>query len=223
MAVESIGELVPTKVPGYADSADIQAALRAYHYGSYDFNINETDPSNLVSPSIAYTINDLQDQISGIDTIGTTILTAKGTLISASSASTPIALTVGTNGQVLTANSGTASGLQWAAPEVTLTNSITLSNKTLLSPTLTTPKIVDGGYISDTGGNKILSVQVASSAVNNIKVANSATLGSPSISVEGSDTDIDLLLNSKGSGTVKANGLEVLTSSDNISILMQAI
>ena len=63
MAVESIGSLVPTKVPGLADPADIQAAFKAYHYGSYTFNTAETNPANLINPSIAYTINDLQDQI----------------------------------------------------------------------------------------------------------------------------------------------------------------
>lgn len=63
MAVENIGSLVPTKIPGYVDDADIQAALRAYHYGSYTFDINETDPEELLNPSIAYTINDLQNQI----------------------------------------------------------------------------------------------------------------------------------------------------------------
>jgi hypothetical protein len=131
MAVETIGELIPTKIPGYADSADIQAALRAYHYGSYDYDVNETNASNLVSPSMAYTINDLQTQINNIDTIGTAALTSKGALISASSPGTVSILSVGTNGKVLTANSGTASGLEWAAPEVTLSNSITFSNKTI--------------------------------------------------------------------------------------------
>jgi pectate lyase len=131
MATETIGELVPTKIPGYADAADIQAALRVYHYGSYDFDINETDSSSLVSPSIAYTINDLQNQITALDRISPSILAAKGTLISASASSTPLALAVGSNGRVLTANSGTATGLEWAAPEVTLSNSITFSNKTI--------------------------------------------------------------------------------------------
>jgi hypothetical protein len=131
MAVESIGELVPTKIPGYADAADIQAALRVYHYGSYDYDINETNTSNLISPSIAYTITDLQDQINNIDTIGTAVLTSKGALISASSAGVPSILPVGSNGKVLTANSGTTTGLEWAAPEVTLSNAITFSNKTI--------------------------------------------------------------------------------------------
>ena len=63
MAVENIGNLVPTKIPALADDADIQDALKAYHYGSYDFDTAETDPAELLNPSIAYTINDLQDQI----------------------------------------------------------------------------------------------------------------------------------------------------------------
>ena len=63
MAVENIGSLVPTKIPALVDDANIQDALKAYHYGSYDFDTAETDPAELLNPSIAYTINDLQDQI----------------------------------------------------------------------------------------------------------------------------------------------------------------
>lgn len=63
MAAEDIGNLVPTKIPGYVDDADIQAALKLYHYGDYDFDINETNPNNLIEPSMAFTINDLQNQI----------------------------------------------------------------------------------------------------------------------------------------------------------------
>jgi hypothetical protein len=115
MAVESIGVLVPTKIPGYADAADIQAALRAYHYGSYTFDTAETNPANLINPSIAYTINDLQSQITtlGDDYVDEDVLTAKGSLISATAASTPAELTVGTNNQFLIANNATSTGLQW--------------------------------------------------------------------------------------------------------------
>jgi hypothetical protein len=63
MAVENIGNLVPTKIPALIDDANIQDALKAYHYGSYDFDTAETDPAELLNPSIAYTINDLQEQI----------------------------------------------------------------------------------------------------------------------------------------------------------------
>ena len=135
MAVESIGTLVPTKIPGYADAADIQAALRAYHYGSYSFDTSESDPANLINPSIAYTINNLQSQITslGDDYVDEDILTAKGSLISATAASTPSELTVGSNNQFLVANSATATGLQW-------TNNLT-------SPTITGLSLNDSSII----------------------------------------------------------------------------
>jgi hypothetical protein len=67
MATESIGELIPTAIPGYADAADIQAALRAYHYGSYSYSPANTSPSNLVSPSMAKTIYDIQTDITALE------------------------------------------------------------------------------------------------------------------------------------------------------------
>jgi hypothetical protein len=63
MAVENIGNLVPTKIPALIDDANIQDALKAYHYGSYDFDTAETNTANLLNPSIAYTITNLQNQI----------------------------------------------------------------------------------------------------------------------------------------------------------------
>ena len=63
MAVENIGNLVPTKIPSLVDDANIQDALKAYHYGSYDFDTAETNTANLLNPSIAYTITNLQTQI----------------------------------------------------------------------------------------------------------------------------------------------------------------
>jgi hypothetical protein len=44
------------------------------------------------------------------------IVDAKGDLISATAADTPARLGVGTNGQVLTANSSTSTGLEWTTP-----------------------------------------------------------------------------------------------------------
>jgi hypothetical protein len=124
MAVESIGSLVPTKIPGLSNQADIQAALRIYHYGSESFDTAETDPAELVNPSIAYTINDLQDQIdaiSGGSAIQATSFNAKGDLLSASANDTLAVLSVGSNGRVLTANSATATGLEWATLDLSTT------------------------------------------------------------------------------------------------------
>ena len=63
MASENIGNLYPSKIPGYEDAADIQAALRLYHYGSTTYDINNANTSALLNPSLAYTLNDLQEQI----------------------------------------------------------------------------------------------------------------------------------------------------------------
>jgi hypothetical protein len=63
MASENIGELYPTKIPGYDDAADIQAALRLYHYGSTTYDVNNNVISAIPNPSMAYTLNNLQEQI----------------------------------------------------------------------------------------------------------------------------------------------------------------
>lgn len=60
-----------------------------------------------------------------------TILDAKGDLISATAADTPARLAVGTNGQVLTADSTASTGLKWSTPAssgVTLVKSQTIGS-----------------------------------------------------------------------------------------------
>lgn len=86
----------------------------------------------------------------------------------------------------------------------TLTGAQTLTNKTLTSPKI-------GTAILDTGGNSLFNLTATGSAVNYMTVANAATAGSPSITAAGSDTNVDLLLAAKGSGVVKAGGVEVVT------------
>ena len=64
------------------------------------------------------------------DAISKGQFTAKGSLLSASAASTPAVLAVGSNDQVLTADSSTATGLKWAAP---VSGSITLLSTTTIT------------------------------------------------------------------------------------------
>lgn len=63
--------------------------------------------------------------------IQNTIVDAKGDLIAATAADTPARLAVGTNGQVLVADSTAATGIKWAAPSsgaMTLIKRATVSN-----------------------------------------------------------------------------------------------
>ena len=207
MASELIGTLYPTQIPGYADNADIQAAFRLYHYGSTGFDTTEDDPANLINPSIAYSLNDLQDQIDSLDPAGSvslSVVTAKADLLVGSANGAVDNLAVGSNNFILTADSSQTLGVKWAAPEVTSTNSITFTNKTL-----TAPKFADLGFIADANGNELIVMDTVTSAVNEIRVSNSATGFDPKISTSGSDTDISLDLVAKGSGMIKANGVKV--------------
>jgi hypothetical protein len=96
---------------------------------------------------ITFTAFDLATAISN------TLFDAKGDILVATSADTPGKLTVGTNGQVLKANSATATGLEWgadnsySAPTLGSTSIAsgatvtTIAGLTLTSPTLDDPKI----------------------------------------------------------------------------------
>ena len=69
----------------------------------------------LAASDVAEVVTFNPSNILTTDAILDTDFTAKGDLISASAASTPIRIPVGTNGQVLKANSATTSGLEWGA------------------------------------------------------------------------------------------------------------
>lgn len=70
MAVEDIGGLYNTKQPGYDDAADIQAALKAFLYGSYDYPVSNTDPEQLLPDSLAKHLQNLRDDVTVLEDQG---------------------------------------------------------------------------------------------------------------------------------------------------------
>jgi len=67
MASEDIGVLYPTQIPGYDDSADIQAALRLYHYGDSEYDVNNTQTNNIVPNSVAGAFNSLDERVTVVE------------------------------------------------------------------------------------------------------------------------------------------------------------
>jgi hypothetical protein len=83
-----------------------------------------------------------------------TLLTAKGSIITATGASTPAELSVATtSGYLLSVNSATASGLEWAAPPAGY-----------LAPTLGSTSIGSGATVTNVNGLTINSTTIPTSA-----------------------------------------------------------
>jgi len=89
------------------------------------------------------TSGDVTLALNASSVIAPTIVDAKGDIIAATAADTVSRLAVGTNDQVLTADSTTATGLKWATPQ---SGSMTLLSTTTLSGSGTTISGISGSY-----------------------------------------------------------------------------
>ena len=102
---------------------------------------------------------DLDFTWSSVDPL--TILDAKGDLITATAADTPSRLAVGTNGQYLSADSSTATGLKWVTPT---SGALTLIERATFT---TTTSVITGAVFSATYDNYLVILNINSSAASN--------------------------------------------------------
>jgi hypothetical protein len=127
-----------------------------------DYTATDGTTVTLLSATLAGDIIEIfaNDLVPLTDAISKGQYTAKGALLSATATSTPGVLAVGTNNQVLTADSSTATGLKWAAPAAggkvlqvvsattttfvssTTTTYVDTSLTATITPTLSTSKIL---------------------------------------------------------------------------------
>ena len=117
-----------------------------------------------------------------------TVKTVSGTGIAwaTTDKGTKLLYTDGTN--VIDASSGFG--------EVTLTNTVTLTNKTLTSPAI-------GTSILDTNANELIKITATSSAENEFTIAAGASGAGPTLSSTGSsDSNIDINITPAGTGDV---------------------
>ena len=91
------------------------------------------------------------------------------------------------------------------------------ATETLTNKTLTAPKIASSGFIADANGNELIIFTTTASAVNEITYANAAASGHPTITTTGSDTNINLVLSPKGSGTIDVSTSKIVNVTDPTS------
>lgn len=195
---------------------------QSIRYNSTAFKWERWSGTAWADLAAAYSIN-----ING--TVGATTASSGAftTLAATTSATLPANTTLGGVAPVTISGTQTLTNKTLTAPVIAnISNSGTITiptgtdtlvgratTDTLTNKTLTAPKFVNGGYIADANGNELIKLITTASAVNDISIANAATAGEPAISATGTDANISINLVPKGTGTVKINGVDAVTTS----------
>ena len=167
----------------------------------------------LTASDVAEVVTFNPSNIITTDAVLSTDFDAKGDLISASAASTPVRLPVGTNGQVLKANSATTSGLEWgsdstySAPTIgstAITSGATVT--TIAGLTLTSPTVTSATFTGTTKVAQLLeTTTLSTSAVTATQNYDVVTNGAVTY-VTASNTS-NYTLNVRGDGSTTLNSI----------------
>ena len=178
----------------------------------------------LTASDVAEVVTFNPSNIITTDAVLSTDFTAKGDIISASAASTPLRLPVGTNGQVLKANSATTSGLEWG------------SDSTYSAPTIGSTSIASGATVTTIAGLTLTSPAINTATVTKpilvapmerTSVSTSAATSTVTIDVNTASTlyitassTSNWTTNVRGDGSTTLNSL--MTTGDAITVAFLA-
>ena len=178
----------------------------------------------LTASDVAEVVTFNPSNILTTDAVLSTDFTTKGDIISASAASTPIRVPVGTNGQVLKANSATTSGLEWG------------SDSTYAEPTIGSTAITSGATVTTIAGLTLTSPAINTATVTKpilvapmerTSVSTSAATSTVTIDVNTASTlyitassTSNWVLNVRGDGSTTLNSL--MTTGDSITVAFLA-
>ena len=178
----------------------------------------------LTASDVAEVVTFNPSNIITTDAVLSTDFTAKGDLISASAASTPIRLAVGANGTVLKANSATTSGLEWG------------SDSTYSAPTIGSTSIASGATVTTIAGLTLTSPAINTATVTKpilvapmerTSVSTSAATSTVTIDVNTASTlyitassTSNWTTNVRGDGSTTLNSL--MTTGDAITVAFLA-
>jgi hypothetical protein len=227
MAATNIGssKYPLAKIPAMADPADIQVALKYYHWGQ------ETEPETTPAPAgISKYLDELDGRIDTIDTtinniINKTIVDAKGDLIVGTGDNAVDNLTAGSDGYYLVTDSGQTTGLKWQALPAATTSVagiVQLSDSTsttssILAATPTAVKAVADNSLAKTKG-------IITSPFERMNVSATAATGTINVNINTSSVWYytssatgNFVINVRGDGSTTLDS--IMTTGDSITVV----
>jgi len=226
MAATNIGssKYPLAKIPAMADPADIQVALKYYHWGQ------ETEPEGTATAGISKYLDDLDGRIDTLETdidnvVLESIVNAKGDLIVGTANDTVNRLAAGSEGYYLKTNPAQTTGLEWTAlPSATTSVSgiVQLSDSTsttssILAATPTAVKAVADNSLAKTKG-------IITSPFERMNVSATAATGTINVNINTSSVWYytssatgNFVINVRGDGSTTLDS--IMTTGDSITVV----